>query len=110
MSGHGTSTLGSRLIVAGLANLMTWIAIHSWNGIVERPLEFTGPALTAALLITVTGALLRGLRLATVLVLLVQVLVVVPPVELGFLVRGVVTPHHQHPRARAGRSGTWSRT
>ncbi|MFL6158610.1 MAG: DUF3488 domain-containing protein, partial [Marmoricola sp.] len=70
------SRFPARLLVAVLANLMTWVAIHSWNGMVEEPLKFTGPALTAALLIALTGALLRGTRLPSWLVLLVQVLVV----------------------------------
>lgn len=75
MSAH-RSRFPARLLVALLANLMTWIAIHSWNGMVEEPLKFTGPALTAALLIAVTGAVLRGTRLPAYGVLLAQVLVV----------------------------------
>jgi hypothetical protein len=75
MSGVHTSRFPSRLLVASLANAMTWIAIHSWNGMVEEPLKFTGPALAAALLITLTGAVLRGLPLPAWVVLLAQVLV-----------------------------------
>jgi len=71
-----SARFASRLLVAGLANLMTWFAIHSWNGMVEQPLKFTGPALAAAALIAVTGAVLRGFRLPAYLVLAVQVLVV----------------------------------
>ncbi|RNL79733.1 transglutaminase TgpA family protein [Nocardioides marmorisolisilvae] len=70
------SRFPARLLVALLANLMTWMAIHSWNGMVEEPLKFTGPALTAALLIAVTGAVLRGTPLPSYLVLVVQILVV----------------------------------
>ena len=70
------SRFPARLLVALLANLMTWIAIGSWNGMVEEPLKFTGPALTAALLIAVTGAALRGTRLPALAVLVIQVLVV----------------------------------
>jgi len=70
------SRFPARLLVAVLANLMTWVAIHSWNGMVEEPLKFTGPAFTAAVLIAVTGAVLRGTRLPSWLVLLAQVVVV----------------------------------
>src|SRR5690349_17470265 len=76
MTNPRSTTFSSRLLVAALANAMTWFTIHSWNGMVEEPLKFTGPALIAAVLIALTGALLRGTRLPPWAVLVVQVLVV----------------------------------
>ncbi|MFL6023471.1 MAG: DUF3488 and DUF4129 domain-containing transglutaminase family protein [Marmoricola sp.] len=70
------SRFPARLMVAVLANAMTWFAIHSWNGMVEEPLKFTGPALTAAFLIAVSGAVLRGIRLPAYAVLGLQLVLV----------------------------------
>ncbi len=50
------------LIPAGVAALLSWFTVWSWSDLVEEPGRFLGPAFTGAVLIALTGALLRSVR------------------------------------------------
>lgn len=65
--------LAGALVPAALASLTTWVSLWAWGGFVESPSGYLVPALLAALLIAVTGALLRLTGLPAVLVLAGQV-------------------------------------
>lgn len=49
-------------ILAGLAAAMSWATVWSWADLVEEPGRFLGPALTGAVLVALTGGLLRSAR------------------------------------------------
>jgi transglutaminase-like putative cysteine protease len=59
-------------LTSGLAALTTWIALWSWAGFVQSPSGYLVPTLAAAVLVAVTGALLRASRVPVLLVLAVQ--------------------------------------
>lgn len=63
-------------VLAGTAALMAWFTVWSWADLVAEPGRFLGPALTAAVIIAVTGALLRSLRTPWWAVLAVQLVAV----------------------------------
>ncbi|MCW2753448.1 MAG: hypothetical protein JWQ32_859 [Marmoricola sp.] len=61
---------------AAAAGLMGWIALLSWRGLVEQAPPFIGSTLFAAVLVAVTGALVRGVRLPWYAAVLAQLVVV----------------------------------
>jgi transglutaminase-like putative cysteine protease len=65
-----------RLAVAALAAAMAWAALWSWDGLVEQPGRFLGPALLGALLVVGVGALARTARWPWYAVLPAQLVVV----------------------------------
>ena len=58
-----------------VAAMTTWFSLIAWAGFVQDPGEFLGPALTAVVLVAVTGAVLRSARTPSLVVLVVQLLV-----------------------------------
>ena len=63
-------------LVSGLAALTTWVTLLAWTPFSERPSTYMVPLAGAAVLVAVTGALLRSARLPAVVVLLGQTVVV----------------------------------
>lgn len=63
-------------LTAGLAALTAWVTLLVWSPFAEQPSTFLVPLAFGALLVAVSGVLLRAARLHPLLVLLVQVLVV----------------------------------
>ena len=63
--------------VASLAAVMAWIALWSWDGLVEQPGRFLDPALLGALFVVAVGTLGRTLRWPWYVVLPAQLVVVV---------------------------------
>jgi transglutaminase-like putative cysteine protease len=63
-------------LVAGLAALTAWVTLLVWSPFAERPSTFLVPLAFGALLVAVSGLVLRAARLHPLLVLLVQLLVV----------------------------------
>lgn len=50
------------VILSGLCALLSWFTVMSWGDMVEAPSRFVGPTFTGAVLVAVTGALLRTVR------------------------------------------------
>jgi len=65
-----------QFVLAGLAALMSWITVWSWADLIEEPSRYFGPALTGAVIIALTGALLRSVRTPWWAVLAVQLVVI----------------------------------
>lgn len=63
-------------LVSALAALTTWVTLLSWAPFAERPSDYLVPLLGLAVLVAVSGTLLRAARLPAVLVVLVQALVI----------------------------------
>ena len=63
-------------LVSLVAGLATWVTLLAWSPFSERPSTFLVPLLGVCLLVAVSGALLRSLRLNALVVLLVQAVVV----------------------------------
>jgi transglutaminase-like putative cysteine protease len=61
---------------AGLAALTAWVTLLAWSPFAERPSTFLVPLAFGAVLVAVSGLLLRAARLPAVLVLLAQVVIV----------------------------------
>ena len=61
---------------AGLAALTAWVTLLAWSPFAERPSSFLVPLAFGAVLVAVSGLLLRAARLHAVLVLLAQMLIV----------------------------------
>jgi transglutaminase-like putative cysteine protease len=68
---HGS--WGQSLAQAGAAGLAGWLAMLSWRGFSATPARFLIPLFFAAVLLAVSGALLRWLRVPGPLVVLAQV-------------------------------------
>lgn len=65
--------LAGALLPAVLASLTTWVSLWAWAGFVESPSGYLVPSLFAALLVAVTGAVLRLTGLPSLVVLAGQV-------------------------------------
>jgi len=61
-------------VLGGLCALLSWFTVCSWGAMVEEPGRFLGPTFTGALIVAVTGGLLRTLRTPWWAVLAVQLL------------------------------------
>ena len=61
---------------AGLAALTAWVTLLAWSPFAERPSSFLVPLAFGAVLVAVSGLLLRAARLHAVLVLLAQMMIV----------------------------------
>ena len=66
---------GSALL-SGLAALTAWVTLLAWSPFAERPSSFLVPLAFGAVLVALSGLLLRAARLQALIVLLAQVLVV----------------------------------
>lgn len=64
-----------RLGVAALAAVMSWTALWSWGGLVEKPGRFLAPVLLGALLVVVVGSASRHVRWPWYAVVLAQLAV-----------------------------------
>jgi hypothetical protein len=74
--------LRDALVLALVASLTTWVALLSWKGFAVAWGGFMGPLLTIALVVALSGALLRWLRVPGPLVVLAQVVIVGATVSL----------------------------
>ena len=63
-------------LISLVAGLTTWVTLLAWSPFSDRPSTYLVPLLGVCLLIALSGALLRSLRLHPVLVLLGQVVLV----------------------------------
>ncbi len=68
--------LRDALVLALVASMTTWVALLSWKGFAVDWGGFMGPLMAIALVVGVSGALLRWLRVPGPLVVLAQVIVV----------------------------------
>ena len=64
----------STLLVSSLCGLTTWVTLLAWTPFAEHPAGFMVPLFGAAVLVAVSGMLLRSAGLPALLVALVQVL------------------------------------
>ena len=73
---HRHLGLPATTVVSALAALTTWVTLLAWTPFSERPSAYMVPLAWAAVLVAVTGAVLRSTRLPALVVLLGQVVVV----------------------------------
>ena len=73
---HRHLSLPATTVVSALAALTTWVTLLAWTPFSERPSAYMVPLAWAAVLVAVTGAVLRSARLPALAVLLGQVVVV----------------------------------
>lgn len=71
---HSRGSLPAVLAMAAAAAATTWMAMWSWRGFARDWPAFIGPLLVLAVVVGLSGAVARWARLATPLVVLVQVL------------------------------------
>ena len=64
------------LVLALVASATTWVALLSWQGFAVNWGSFMGPLVVIALVVALSGALLRWLRVPALLVVLAQLVVV----------------------------------
>ena len=74
MAGRSAPALGVRLAV--VSALTTWITLFAWGGFVASPGSYLNPLVGALALVAAVGVLSRWARLAPLLVLGTQLLVV----------------------------------
>ena len=71
----GGGGLGSALVLHLVAAFTTWVALLSWTGLVVAWGRFMGPLVMIAIVVAVSGALLRSLRVSGLLLVVGQLVV-----------------------------------
>src|SRR5262245_1002659 len=95
------------LPLARLSSFTTWVALLTWTGLTVAGGRFMGPLLAIGIVVAVSGAVLRGLRLPGSLVVVVQLIVV--GVALSWQMTGALVPlGDAWPRLAASFADSWA--